>query len=339
MVVHANKYGIRKTARYFKCSRNTVRKWYRRWKRGGYRAMEELSRRPHHSPAAISKTDRDMLVELKKDKYKRLGADTIKALEGLSISARTIRKIWREEGIASRKRRKKHETKQNLREVKKQWRLFQQIDEDTKYLNDIPEYYFSMKKNRLPTVQFTARDVTTGLLYMGFAQERSLTNAALFASYLNRKLKQYGADLSRTVRQTDNGVEYIGHVTAKEPSAYTLAVESVQGQKHCTIPPGAHTFQSDVETVHNLVEVEFYEIEEFRDRAEFLDKAYSYQLFFNLERPNSYKEYKTPWQLAREKQPGLSKEIAMIPPVFIGDLMNKELEYLQQGGYDVSSVP
>ncbi|MFO7915708.1 MAG: hypothetical protein R6U43_08445, partial [Candidatus Krumholzibacteriales bacterium] len=63
------------------------------------------------------------------------------------------------------------------------------------------------------------------------------------------------------------------------------------------------------------------------------------QLFFNLERPNSYKEYKTPWQLAREKQPGLSKEIAMIPPVFIGDLMNKELEYLPQGGYDVSSVP
>ncbi|MBD3424816.1 MAG: hypothetical protein GF417_10290, partial [Candidatus Latescibacteria bacterium] len=203
MVVYADRYGIRKTARYFKCSRNTVRKWYRRWKGGGYRALEGLSRRPERSPAAISKTDREMLVELKK-KYKRLGADAIRALEGLSISARTIRKVWREEGVSSRKRRKKHRTKQNLREVKKKWRLFQQIDEDTKYLNDIPEYYFSMKKNRLPTVQFTARDVTSGLLYLGFAEDRSLTNAALFASYLNRKLQQYGADLSRTVRQTDN---------------------------------------------------------------------------------------------------------------------------------------
>jgi len=338
MVVYAEKHGIRKTARYFKCSRNTVRKWHRRWKRDGYWSLKGLSRRPRRSPAAISKTDREMLVELKK-KYKRLGADAIRALEGLSISARTIRKVWREEGISSRKRRKKHRTKQNLREVKKKWRLFQQIDEDTKYLNDIPEYYISMKKNRLPTVQFTARDVTSGLLYLGFAQERSLTNATLFASYLNRKLQQYGADLSRTVRQTDNGGEYIGHVTAKEPSAYTLAVESIEGQKHCTIPPAAHTFQSDVETVHNLVEIEFFEIEKFRDRAEFLDKAYSYQLFFNLQRPNSYKEYKTPWQLAREKQPGLSKKIAMIPPVFIGDLMNKELEYMPQEGYDVSSVP
>jgi len=48
------------------------------------------------------------------------------------------------------------------------------------------------------------------------------------------------------------------------------------------------------------------------------------QLFFNLKRPNSYKENKTPWQLAGEKQTGISKEIAMIPPVFIGDLMNKK---------------
>jgi hypothetical protein len=94
------------------------------------------------------------------------------------------------------------------------------------------------------------------------------------------------------------------------------------------INPGAHTFQSDVETAHNLVEVEFYELEYFKDRNDFLDKAYSYQLFFNLLRPNSYKENKTPWQLAKEKQPGLSEAIAMIPPVFIENLMNKDLEYL-----------
>ncbi len=98
-------------------------------------------------------------------------------------------------------------------------------------------------------------------------------------------------------RQTDNGSEYCGAWSATKPSAYTLALESA-GQIHQTIPPGAHRFQSDIETVHNLIELEFYEIETFANRTDFMEKAYTYQLFFNLERPNTYKENKSPWQLA-----------------------------------------
>ena len=338
MVLSVEKYGIKATARSFRCSRTTVRKWHRRWRDQGYRGLEARSRRPHHSPNATPPQERAKLVRLKQ-KYKRLGADAIKVLEGLTRSARTIRKIWREAGVSSRRRRKKYKTKQNLRAEKRKWRLFQQIDEDTKYLNDIPEYYCQMMKLGLPRFQYTARDVTTGLLYMGFAQERSMTNAELFAAYLSRNLTACGVDLSRTIRQTDNGSEYIGHPLAKEPSAYTITVESVAGQIHQTIPPGAHTFQSDVETAHNLVEMEFFELENFEGRDDFLDKAASYQLFFNLMRPNSYKEYKTPWQLAVEKQPKLSKKVAMIPPVFIEDLMENDLDILPQGGHDVSSVP
>jgi transposase len=338
MVLSVEKYGIKATGRYFHCSRTTVRKWHRRWQEQGYRGLEARSRRPHRSPNATPPAERAELVKLKR-KYKRLGADAIKVLEGLTRSARTMRKVWREQGVSSRRRRKKYKTKQNLRDEKRKWRLFQQIDEDTKYLNDIPEYYCQMMKLRLPRFQYTARDVTTGLLYMGFAQERSLTNAELFAAYLNRNLTACGADLSRTVRQTDNGSEYIGHPLAKEPSAYTVTVESIAGQIHQTIPPAAHTFQSDVETVHNLTEIEFYELENFEGRDDFLDKAASYQLFFNLKRPNSYKECKTPWQLAVEKQPHLSIKVAMIPPVFIESLMENDIDFLPQGGHDVSSVP
>jgi transposase len=339
MVISMETRGIKQTARDFRVSRTTVRKWRRRYRDHGYQGLESRSRRPKHSPNAVPAEERKNLVKLKKKKYKRLGADAIKVLEKLTRSARTIRKVWREEGVSSRKRRKKHKTKKNLREVKKQWELFQQISEDTKDLFDIPEYYIPMMKRGLPRVQYTARDVTTGLLYMGFAQERSLYYSVLFARYINGQLETHGADLSETARQTDNGSEYIGSWQAKEPSKYTMEVESVEGQTHVTIPPGAYTFQSDVETVHNLVEVEFYEIENFEDRVDFLDKAYAYQLFFNLMRPNSYKENKTPWQLAEEKQPDLSKKIAMIPPVFIEDLMEKDLENLAQGGHDVSSVP
>ena len=338
MVISVETQGIKQTARDFRVSRTTVRKWHRRYRDHGYRGLESRSRRPKHSPNAVSQAERDNLVELK-EKYKRNGADAIKVLEDISWSARTMRKVWREEGKSSRKRRKKHETKKNLREAKKQWKLFQQIDEDTKDLIDIPEYYIPMMKLGLPRVQYTARDVTTGLLYMGFAQQRSLYYSVLFARYINGQIETHGADLSETARQTDNGSEYIGSWQAKGPSDYTKEVESVKGQIHVTIPPRAYTFQSDVETVHNLIEVEFYEIENFEDDVDFLDKAYAYQLFFNLMRPNSYKENKTPWELAKEKQKDLSKKIAMIPPVFIEDLMEKDLENLAQGGHDVSSVP
>ena len=346
MVISVERYGIKKTAEHFKAARNTVRKWWRRWLENGYRGLEELQRRPHNSPNATPQEKRQELVKLKK-KYKRIGADTIKTIEDIPISAKTMRKIWRQEGISSRKRRKKHVTKQNLREVKKQWALFQQIDEDTKDLIDIPEYWPYIKGKRLPKVQYTARDVTSGLMFLGFADEKALSYATLFAEYLNCHLQRCGADLSITTRQTDNGSEYIGSWQAKEPSAYTKAVEAVTGQSHHTIFPGAHRHQADVETVHNLIEVEFYEIESFRNRGDFLAKAYSYQLFFNLIRPNSYKENKTPWQIAKEKNPDLSIEIAKIQPVFLNDLLgklcimglDKKPELLSQGGHDVYSVP
>ncbi len=338
MVISVEKVGIKQTARAFHTSRNTVRKWYRRWQTQGYNGLQDRSRRPKHSPMAVPDEERRFLVALK-HKYKRLGAEQIKLIEGLSRSPRTIRKIWRQEGVSRRKRPKRYKKKQNLRQIKKQWRLFEMIVEDTKDLRDIPEYYTQMKALGLPTVQYTARDVTTGLLFMGFAQERSLTNSVLFANYLNHMLTACGADLSATTRQTDNGSEYIGHVTAKKPSAYSLTVEKVPGQSHVCIPPGAHTWQADVETVHNLVEMEFYELEVFSSRLDFLRKAHTYQLFFNLLRPNSYKEGKTPWQLAKHKMPNLHISVAMIPPVFIEDLMEIMPSIILQGGHDVPSTP
>ena len=338
MVLSVEKVGIKQTARLFHTTRHTVRKWLRRFRQGGFSSLADQSRRPLRSPLATPPRERDKLVRLKK-KYKRIGAEEIKTIEGLPQSPKTIRKIWREEGVSARRRRKKHQTKQNLRAVKKEWALFQQIDEDTKVLRDIPEYWIQMKQKGLPSFQYSARDVTSGLFYWAFADELSLTYASLFADYLNRSLQTLGADLSHTIRQSDNGSEYIGSSHAKQPSAYTLAVESVPGQSHATIPPGAYRFQSDVETLHNLVEVQFYEIEQFKDQNDFLNKAYSYQLFFNLKRPNSYKEHQTPWQIAHKKNPHLPIQIAMIPPVFLEDLLDLNLEKAFEGGHHVSTAP
>ncbi|MBI4725769.1 hypothetical protein HY768_00845 [candidate division TA06 bacterium] len=54
-----------------------------------------------------------------------------------------------------------------------------------------------------------------------------------------------------------------------------------------------------------------------------MNKSLSYLLFFNLERPNTYKENKTPWQLALEKVPNLDKRLLIIPVDLDAMLENK----------------
>jgi len=338
MVIQAQEHGIKPAARVFHTTPATVRKWLYRFKAGGFGGLEDLSRKPHTSPFQTPQALKGHLIQLK-HKYKRLGAEQIKILEDLPISTKTMRKVWRDAGIPSRIRRKKHKTKNNLREVKKRFNLFELVCEDTKDLKDIPEYWPFMTKLNLPKVQYTFREVSCGILYMGFADELSLTYATLFSDYLQFWLGRFGVNLSYTIRQTDNGSEYIGSWNAKEPSSFTVSVESIQGQRHVTIPPGQYRFQADVETVHDIIEREFYEIESFKDNPAFLNKALSYQLFFNLIRPNTYKENKSPWQLAQEKVPNLKKEVLMIPAVDLRQLLKNKLDFSPKRVYDVSSGP
>lgn len=46
-----------------------------------------------------------------------------------------------------------------------------------------------------------------------------------------------------------------------------------------------------------------------------MEKVHTYQLFFNLQRPNTYKENKSPFQLAKEKIPSITKEALILAPV------------------------
>ena len=339
MIQYALKHGVKPTARIFGTSPPVVRKWLKRFKEQGYAGLLDLSRRPHYSPRATPQDVKDHIVALRK-KYHRLGAGQVKTLEKLPQATKTIRKFWREAGVQRGRRKKKYLVKQNLREVKKQFYLFQQSCEDTKDLFDIPEYWPQMKRLNLPKVQYTRREISCGILFTGYANERSLIHATLFAAYINWQMQKYKALPQDSARlQTDNGSEFVGSWNAKEPSAYTRMVESLPGQLHTTIFPGAHRMQADVETVHGIMETEFYEIETFADRADFMRKANTYQLFFNLERPNTYKEHKTPWQLAREKKPDLDKRLLMIPAVDLDLLLKHYLAFLTQGGKDLLTNP
>lgn len=337
MVCYAKEHGVKPAAAIFNTTPKTVRKWLRRWEPGSMEGLSEKSRAPKRPHVYITNQQRQEVIDLKRA-LPSFGAERIKKNNGLCLSEKAIRRIWREEGLLKRKR-KKHKTKQDLRAVKALWRLFEQISIDTKDLEDIPELWPQIRALGLPKIQYTAREVVSGLQFLGYAQERSLIYAALFAQRLIGHLLKSGVDLEGSRAQTDNGSEFIGAWNAKDDSIFTKTITAVPGFQHITIPPGAHTWQADVETVHRLIEDEFYEVEQFTSKNDFIQKAASYNLWFNVERTNSYKGNRTPWEIVHERNPKLNPILPALPPVFLDKLYFQRTNYYHKGGDDVIPDP
>jgi transposase len=337
LVRFAREHGVKPAAREFGTTPKTVRKWLRRWEPGSLRGLADRSRAPICPRRGITTGQRRRAVSLKR-KLPSWGARRMKRDFALGLSEKALRRIWREEGLLRRKRRK-HKTKQCLREVKRAWRLFEQMSVDTKDLCDIPELWAQAQRLGLPRYQYTAREVTSGWHYVSYAQECTLAYAKLFAEVLLSHLKSCGVKFRHSRLQTDNGCEFVGNWQARHDSEFTKAVEAVNGLRHTRCPPRAHTWQSDVETAHRIIEDEFYEVERFSSRSDFLAKAAAYNLWFNVARRNGGKEHQTPWEIIHDKEPKVAPAICALPPVFLDELFMKKLDAKLQWGYDVIPHP
>ena len=329
LVESARQRGIKPTARLFATSPFTVRKWLRRFAQDGPSGLREHSRAPHRQPRRTPAAIEQQVLALRRQ-LPTFGARRLIREFDLPLSHRALERIWRAYGLM-KKRRRKYQRKQDLAHIKAQWALFQQISADTKDLDDIPHYWPQAQRLGLPVIQYTAREVRSGLLFWSFASRRSAAASAVFASRIQQHLERYGVSLRDLVWQTDNGSEFLGgHAEDGKPTGFPAALRSSQ---HVRIPPAAHTYQSDVETVHRLEEDEFFDLESFQSRGEFLAKTHTYQLYFNLARPNSHKENLTPWQIIERLAPRSPLELCLLPPVFLDYYLN------DSGGYDVPRLP
>jgi transposase len=313
LVQYARQHGIKAAGRAFQTTVPTVRKWLRRYQQQGCSGLLERSRAPHH-PAGKTPPEVEQQVLAIRRQLPTFGARRRIREFDLPVSHRAAERIWKVHGLIA-PRRRKYQKKQDLAALKATWRLFQQISADTKDLCDIPQYWPQAKNLRLPLVQYTAREVRSGLLFLAFAQRRSAAPSSAFADRIQQHLRHCGVSLRHLVWQTDNGSEFIGgHDDLGHPTGFPAALHSSQHQR---IPPAAHTYQSDVETVHRLIEDEFFELETFADRADFLAKATTYQLYFNLARPNSHKHYLTPWKIVQQLHPHLPLQLCLLRPLFL----------------------
>ena len=329
LVESVRQRGIKPTARLFATTVPTVRKWLHRYQQRGPSGLRELSRAPHHQPRKTGSQIEQQVVALRQQ-LPTFGARRLIREFDLPLSHRALERIWRSHGLM-KKRRRKYQRKQDLAHIKAQWALFQQISADTKDLDDIPHYWPQAQELGLPVIQYTAREVRSGLLFWSFATRRTAALSAVFAARIQQHLQRYGVSLRDLAWQTDNGSEFIGgHDREGHRTGFPAALG---GSQHLRIPPAAHTYQSDVETVHRLEEDEFFDLETFSSRGDFLAKVHTYQLYFNLARPNSHKDYQTPWQIIERLAPRSPLELCLLPPVFLDYYLN------DSGGYDLPRLP
>ena len=128
---------------------------------------------------------------------------------------------------------------------------------------------------------------------------------------------------------TDNGSEFTTPWNSLKKSRFTRLVTHLLGSKHNLIPPGAKTWQSDVETSHRLIEDELYAYRMIDSYSHFFAQAHKYIRFFNFNRFNSYKNG-SPLSLLKALSPEINTNVLDFKPVLLDDLLNLYIPKLRR---------
>jgi transposase-like protein len=335
-------------AREFKTTRKTVRKWVKRFS-GAIGSLVNLSRAPLNPFRQIEERTRELLIAFRQQ-YPSLGYDYIhhylleRGCKEIP-SKSSVYAIWRKHGLLP-KHYKKHEKKKDLRAIKAKYKPFEKIQIDVKELKDIPNYLdqslaLGLKKQKelpnrygLPMYQYTARDIKSGALFVALAYMHNRHTAAIFADRILTHLKGFG--ITPKSIQTDNGTEFVNTRDATDARSLFIQVVTRNNQtQHLRIPPGAKTWQSDVESSHWIIEREFYDTVKANSDHNMVMKLRAYQWGFNVMRKNSYKGNQTPWEIiSTEDEPQyatLSKSILDFPTC----ILDEKFDAFIRGGHHV----
>jgi len=331
LVHHAMADGVKPTARAFQTTVKTVRKWRDRYLAEGSSGLLDRSRATHTCPHKLSRKAEQTIIKHRK-LLPGFGAQHLKDEFDLSWGVNSIARVIRV-NCPTRRRKKKHKKKNDLRAIKAALKPFTHFQMDVKYLNDIPQYWPFMQFTGLPRFQYTIRELSTGAQFLTYADEISVTYATLTVKRLLEHLREHGVNLLEVVIQSDNGTEFDGGRLDKQVPGFIHAIEKTFNARHVYIPPGCCNANADVESVHSTIETEFFDIEGFCNRRDFFAKITTYQHYYNLARKNRSRGSKPPLKLLTEKAPELNALILTLPPVDLGSLLSP------LGGYHVPISP
>lgn len=337
IVRYAQKHGIKACSRHFGCSRNTVRLWLRRYESKGSSGLQNQSRRPHHCPHKTSEDEEAKILAIRKQ-VPCYGPKRIKWFFDVQASEGAIARILKEHQLV-RRRRKKYQTKNDLREAKSKYKALTRFQLDVKHLYDIPYYWPQMTRKKLPKYEYTLRDVKSGMVFLGYGSEYNECYSTLFMDYFLSHLTHLGLDVSECVVQTDNGSEFSG---AKRKT-YTRGFTHMLHEKHQVsqrfIPAGCCNANADVESFHHTIEEEFFNLESFAGQEDFWVKIQAYQYFYNMNRPNFSKKGKTPQQILFEDLPDFDPSFMLYPVINLDQKFIEKFNLKNREGQNLHESP
>jgi transposase len=289
VVRYAQVHGIKPSKRKFGIHRNTIRTWLRRYEEEGINGLLDKRKGPknihHKTPEAV-----EQQVIAMRSRAPCYGSKRIKLFFNPSCGKSAIERIIKQNGL-TRRRRKKYQKKQDLREVKSLYRVFTHLQYDVKHLRDIACYWAQMKLFELPQYQYTVRDTRSGWVFLGYSNELSELNARVMIDYVVNFMKSAIPIKTQDILvQTDNGAEFSGAGRRVRTATFVRALLEDLQVNHAYIPPGCCNANADVESFHNTIEEEFFDLTEVNSRDDFFKKVETYRLWYNLERPNFSKK-------------------------------------------------
>ena len=278
-----------------------MRLWLRRFEKSGPCNLFNRSKAPKNCPHKINSNIEKQILEARK-KVPCYGPKRLKWFFKINAFEGAIYRVLKQNKL-TRKRRKKYQKKNDLREEKAKYKALSHHQLNVKHLYDIPHYWTQMKKYNLPKYQYTIRDTKSGMIYLGYGKEYSQTYSILFVERYLNILNAIGITGEEITIQTDNGSEFGGRYRHLDKNKFVEKIRS-QGANHKYIPPGMCNANADVESLHNTIEEELFDIENYSSNKTFMNKTTSYQLFYNLVRPNFSKKGKTPMKIIEEDRKG-----------------------------------
>ena len=330
MVRSALGIGKKPTARLFRTTVKTVRKWVKRFLKEGAAGLHDRSRRPHRCRNKTSPADEAQVLALRR-KTHGFGAERLKREFDLNPSIGAVSRILRQHGL-TRKPKKKHEKKRDLREIKKKYAPFTRFKMDVKYLTDIPHYWPYMTAMRLPKYQYTIVEVRVGAVYLAYADTYGVAESEAVVRRLLLHLREQDRDLSQVLIQTDAGSEFEGTQVRPKDRGFTHTIQNEFGAAHRVVP-GCPNAQAEAESLHSRIEPEFFDIEHFESPLDFWHKIATWQNWYNLQRKNRSRDWQSPAQNLRDLEPRRDLAIFLLPPLHVDILLAAE------GGYDVPAHP
>ena len=218
--------------RRFGISRPTLRKWLRRFDAGGEDGLNELSRRPHSSPAKKVGTEaEEQILALRRERrfgVKRIRAE-LRRLHNVQLSPSVIHKVLvrHDLNVLPRRKRVRHKPK--------------------RYSRPVPGDRVQMDacKIRPGLYQFTAIDDCSRYLVAGLARRPS---AAATLAFLDQVVDEMPFAIQRI--QTDRGTEFFAEKVQRRLMAETV--------KFRPIPPRSPHLNGKVERAQRTVLEEFW---------------------------------------------------------------------------------